>query len=448
MNDRIIAAVNYGELTGTLNPAQHGSNTAPILSSRALLNLDQELKDLHFHGTRTHDWALWNHGQRVIDTHFVFPLENADPKNPDFYYFDASDEVIRLAHSIDNQVFYRLGTSIEHSGEKHFNINVPKDFHHYAEILAGIIRHYTAGWANGFHYPMEYWEIWNEPDGVTNMWNGTREEFIEFFTVVLKRLKEEFPNLKIGGPALTWLNQDYFTELLNACKKAGVEPDFISWHSYTSNPAQLIAQPAAARKFLDELGFHKVETCINEWHYLLSWEGIQSSASSELYKRAVCGPTGLNGIDSAAFNLAVLSGWQSTPLDSAFYYGAGVDGNWGFRDVYRSFNKSFYSMKMFGQILSNCTDQVASHSFSSSIFTLGAWNQDKTKAMLLIVDYRGSSPVLDVQIDGLEHVSYLSARTLDNSHNNFSVPVEMHRSVLSLTKQDAGSAAFLVEFEL
>ncbi len=26
--------------------------------------------------------------------------------------------------------------------------------------------HYTEGWADGFRYDMEYWEIWNEADGM------------------------------------------------------------------------------------------------------------------------------------------------------------------------------------------------------------------------------------------------------------------------------------------
>ena len=28
-----------------------------------------------------------------------------------------------------------------------------------------VIKHYNSGWANGYHYNIKYWEIWNEPDG-------------------------------------------------------------------------------------------------------------------------------------------------------------------------------------------------------------------------------------------------------------------------------------------
>ena len=90
-----------------------------------------------------------------------------------------------------------MGTSIEHTKDIHFNTIPPTDFHKYADVCAAVVRHYTKGWNNGFKYDMQYWEIWNEPDcGGGKMWTGTQEEFAKFFAIVLKRLKDEFPELK------------------------------------------------------------------------------------------------------------------------------------------------------------------------------------------------------------------------------------------------------------
>ena len=75
-------------------------------------------------------------------------------------------------------------------------------------VCEHIIRHYNEGWANGFKLGIEYWEIWNEPDGKKPNgdqpnWSGTPEEFYEMYSVTAAHLKKRFPKLKIGGPALS-----------------------------------------------------------------------------------------------------------------------------------------------------------------------------------------------------------------------------------------------------
>ena len=154
------AEADFGRAAGTFNRKLHCSNTAPNLSNRGMWDFTDDYKKMNFTYTRTHDWPLWNAGQRVVDTHFIFPLMHLDPADPANYYFDATDEMIRIAQDAGSKVFYRLGTSIEHSGlrpeQKHFNSLPPKDYARYAEALAGIIRHYTRGWANGFKYDMQY----------------------------------------------------------------------------------------------------------------------------------------------------------------------------------------------------------------------------------------------------------------------------------------------------
>ena len=454
MKEKLAAHVDFNRITGKLNPKQHGCNMAPGLSNRGNMNLDAEIRALHFHSSRTHDWSLWNPGQRIIDTHFVFPLMKEDPADPSNYYFKASDAVIRNCRNTGMNIFYRLGTSIEHSGgeseEEHYNTIVPEDFEKYAEVLAGIIRHYTRGWADGCHSDMEYWEIWNEPDLGCRMWTGSIEEFIRFFVIVLKRLKSEFPELKIGGPGLCGLKEEFFRNMLAACREAGTAPDFISWHCYTSNVEQLAAQPARGREMLDSLGFTGTETCINEWHYgPLSWESVQRPATAEIFQTAVMGPAGLHGIDSGVFNLSVLAAWQNTPLDSGFYYGAGIDSNWGFRDPLRSWTKNYYSMKMFGEIIANYTDKVCSGSMpeAGTVRTLGALSEDGRGGALLVADYRGIETMLNVRIKGMDDAKFISARILDDTHDGAPIPVFMNNGILTLAKNRPGSAAFLVCFQ-
>ena len=95
------------------------------------------VKKMNFTATRTHDWALVNSGERIIDTHFIFPLINLDPADPTNYYFEPTDKILQRSFDMGLDVLYRIGTSIEHTGDVHYNSNPPYDFNKYAEVLAG-----------------------------------------------------------------------------------------------------------------------------------------------------------------------------------------------------------------------------------------------------------------------------------------------------------------------
>ena len=447
IGETFCAEADFRQTVGAFNLRLHSSNSAPNLASRGIWDFTPMFKKMKFHSARTHDWALWNPGQRIIDTHFVFPLIHLDPAVPTNYYFDATDEIIRLAQEAGCQVFYRLGTSIEHSGlrpeQKHFNSLPPKDYAHYAGVLAGIIRHYTRGWANGFHYDMPYWEIWNEAENDPTCWKGTYEEFIKFFVVVLKRLKQEFPELHFGGPAATAFQEPLIRALLKACKAAKVAPDFISWHGYSSQPDEFIQEPAKMRKLLEEEGFSNCQTAITEWHYLLSWEGIQNNMSPEKRKAAMEGPASLGGIDSAAFNLAVLSGWQDEPLDQAFYYGANPIGEWGFLDGLGQGNKNFHSMCMFGEFIHNCKSRIQTRKKHENVYLSGSLADDGRQGQLLVVDYRGKADALYLKIDGMDGAT-ATAEILDHEHNRTPATLNFADGTMKLHKNSPGSAAFLV----
>lgn len=460
-NMNLTAIADFNRIEGRIRPEQHGTNSAPVLATRSLRTFDDEHREMHFYASRTHDWALWNAGQRIIDTHFIFPLMHLDPADPANYYFKPSDAIIKHCRDVGMKVFYRLGTSIEHNAaDEHFNSCVPEDFEKYAEVLAGIVRHYVSDFADGCNYDdMIYWEIWNEPNLSVKAWTGDFMQFVDFFSTCVVRLKKEFPHLKIGGPALCGYAHFDIPLLIKACEEKGALPDFISWHYYGFEPDQLIGEPRKCRDLLDEHGWKNIETCVNEWHYVFGWQGIQSSSSWQGYRRAIDGPCGVNQIDSAAFNLAVLAAWQSEPLDTGFYYGANPESPaWGFRNE-RKLNKSFFSMKMFGEIMATCTKRVYSASGAyradgsewnyggKTVYTLAALSDDEKTGMLLVSDYRGERESLELDVAGMEDAKSVSAILLDENKDYAPVSVIWNGRKLILPKETQGSCAFLVTFE-
>ncbi len=437
--------IDFGTSKGTLRHRLHSSGFMPNISRQGIRDFSDAFEKLHFLEARTHDQALANPGQRVVDTHFVFPRINADPADPANYYFAATDHLFELCRSCGTKIMYRLGTSIEHTEERHFNALMPEDFEHYAEVLAGIVRHYNEGWANGYHWNIEYWEIWNEADIGPRMWSGTLEEYHRFYGVVAKRLKKEFPDIKIGGPAFAGLKEQPFSDLLTYCRYNGVPVDYISWHCYTDDVADLVAQPLRGRQLLDAHGFTEAETMINEWHYLTSWEGLHRNVSPEGYEKALNGPSGMFGIDSAAFNISVIAGWHDTPLDSAYYYGFG-DKTWGFTTPYLALNKNYYSMYLVGQMVTRFSNRVDARGGNENV-TILAGKDEAGNRGILIADYRGAELEIPIVVNGVGTIRNPVVALLDSSSNLKEIEADFTDNRLILHKKESGSAVFFITFQ-
>ena len=155
---------------------------------------------------------------RLMSTPMLFPLFRLDPQNPDNYLFAETDDFIANCLGSGTKLLYGLGAMIELS-EKHYYVYPPKDYDKWAEICINIMRHYNEGWANGFHHNIEYWEIWNEPEG-SYQWAGTWADYIRLYVTASKKIKQRFPNVKVGGPAISSLNFKLMDEFLTDVQTA------------------------------------------------------------------------------------------------------------------------------------------------------------------------------------------------------------------------------------
>ena len=195
-----------------------------------------------------------------------------------------------------------LGVTIENAHMiKAHRIFPPKDFSKWARICEHIVRHYNEGWADGFEFGIEHWEIWNEPDGniapVDNgMWHGTKEQFFEFYKVAATYLKNRFGDkIKIGGygscgfpfideiidekelsaayttiQTIKWQKRIryfkvFFEEFMDMIVKENVPLDFFSFHSYAGVKSNVMRQKYLDSR-LEEYGLTHIETHLNEWN--------------------------------------------------------------------------------------------------------------------------------------------------------------------------------------
>ncbi len=400
---------DFSQATAKFRPALHSSGYSPNFERTHSAHWDEQIKEMNFDYVRTHDLGLINCGCRAFDVQYMFPLMHLDPADPKNYFFATTDFMVDLQHAIGQKTFFRLGTSIEHTGLVHFAAEIPKDFDKMAEVFAGTVRHYVKGWGDpqGKVRLIDYWEIWNEPDGSNNMWsfNGgvndrdpknnrnaeRRELFVKFFVKVLKRLKSEFPDVKV--------------------------------------------------KMCKEEGFDGLEFIINEWHFI-----CKAGWGKNAKFRA---PDNMNDINSACYTLTVLSRLQTSRYDQAYIYGCRFYGNWGFYNYEtRELNKTFYALKAFGEIKKGSADICASASTEKDVTAFATKSADGKKAFLLVTDYYGRGTQIPVAVKGLKGVKKVSARVLSFEKDLEPFPVKMKDGKFTLSKPDAYSAAFLVTFDL
>lgn len=449
--DGIDASVDFAVSPGPVRPELHAASFVTRPTSHGYNNDDAVIRAMRLSAFRTHDAPLVSTGQRIVDTHFVFPLMHLDAGDPKNYFFDATDHFLEINFNLGMKCFYRLGSSIEHTGDWGANTLNPPDHAKYAEALAGIVRHYVRGWANGHHWldKMMYWELFNEPD-CDPCWRGTRAEFIDLFVTCLKRLKTEFPEIKVGGPAFTHVNEQYVRDLLAACKAAGTAPDFISWHCYCADPRKLLAMPDQMRRICADAGFPDCELVLNEWHYVPynSWDGVQGASSQEALERVLFGPGSMNGIDSAAFTVQVETGFHDTPLNQSYFYGCGYNGNFGYVDNLRRPTKVYYGLQATGEVVAACSDRAAAQVPARNLSVFAAWTNDRKGARLLVTDIRGKATEIKIAIGGLSAMRPTSVRILDNERDLVETDdFAWSGDVLTLRKAHSGSAVFLIALE-
>ena len=363
---------------------------------------------------RNHDASFFSGygGEHTVDVHRIFKDFDADENDPESYVFGPTDQYVLDTFSAGTKVYYRLGAAIEH-GHK-YGTYPPKDYLKWARICEHIIRHYTEGWAQGYHLDIEYWEIWNEPDcrngdGSYPCWQGTFEDFREFFLVTAKYLKETFPNLKIGGPAMAsvWSPVD---RLMPVFPDHGVYLDFYSYHWYGNSVEGFMTVLKLAREQADKYFGKQAETILNEYNYIKGWSGDDWTYSLNSER----------GLKGASLNAALMAVAQTSGLlDMLMYYDARPCGmNGMFHQVDYSRLKTYYTISSFSH-LSDMGTEVSGES-ADGVYTVAAGDGKGNGAMLVThYDDNDETEAKDVKLSfkgfgGKVKVTYY---LLDESHD-------------------------------
>ena len=413
-------SVDFQKEIGKINP-MHAVNNGPVCKVGAINQGWNDCNNLKAYAAagipyaRTHDSSFYpSYGlEHTVDVMAIFPNFDADVNDPASYDFVCTDNYMQMIEMAGTKVFYRLGHRIEHEVKKYGTLP-PKDFQKWAEICEHIIRHYTEGWADGFHMDIEYWEIWNEPDldpddsPNKRTWGGTQAQFFEFYHVAATHLKSKFPHLKIGGPAVAGRNA-WIKAFLSQLK---APLDFFSWHVYACDVQKVATRAAYIREQLDQNGFEKTESILNEWNYVTGWETLPLRYSHKMQRE----------LKGAAFNLAVMTACQDLGVDMLMYYDARPTGWNGLFDpsALDECYKAYYVLYAFNELY-KLGKGVKVLTEGENGYALAAANGDEAAVTLCHYDNDDAAAPkpFAVELNGLggENGTELEIYLLDETHD-------------------------------
>jgi xylan 1,4-beta-xylosidase len=394
--------VDCAKIDGVIRPL-HGVNSGPIHAGE-VLDLSDRHREIGVPLTRLHD-CHWPNAD-VVDIHTLFPDPKADPSRPESYDFRRTDDYIRSIVDIGSGIVFRLGENIEHTKRK-YHVHPPADPQRWAAVCAGVVRHYNEGWAEGFHYDIRYWEIWNEPENRPAMWTGNDEQFLDLYVTAARAIKRQSPGVLVGGPAFGYFGRMNGSQLeptpfvlafLARCKRDAAPLDFFSWHTYTNDPHELVRRARAVRRLLDEQGFTRSESHLNEWSLLPDndWGPMMTKdcfARQRWFERQ-------GGPEGATFAAAALVLLQDAPLDAANFYSADIH-DFGLFNEHGVPKKTFYALKAFKMLHDTPLRITIEDRPTGGVAMAAGVARSKSAATILASNFGSASQRLQLRVKSL-----------------------------------------------
>ena len=184
-------------------------------------------------------------------------------------------------------------------------------------------------------------------------------------------LKNRFPNLKIGGPAIAW-NEDWLERFFERIKDKHPPMDFLSWHWYGVEPNEMSKKGTRISKIAKRYGYGDAESILNEWNYVRGW-GDEFVYSIET----------MISIKGACFTSACMAAAQKNPnIDMLMYYDARPCAMNGLFDFYTMRPlKGYYPFYIYANLY-EMGNQVKSVSDDKDIYVVSAKNGNKAGIMI------------------------------------------------------------------
>ena len=402
MPEHATVRVDLSVPVGEIKP-MHGMCNGPVSYGADISGLFREIgvPEVRFDCTDTAMSAF------AVDVSRIFKNFDADPSDPENYDFSVTDKYVEAAYLSGARVLYRLGESVDL-----FGCGVPRDLdaETLARVCVNILRHYNDGWARGYYYDMDRFELLSFGE---DRRNDDNLEIFEKYRRLAGAIKLYDEKIKVGGMSFEGFDGDV-RDFLRFCKKNRVSLDFVSVDCFCGDVRTVADKARALVRYARTLGFAELEVILGKWSFAdpdaLGDADLKSALigngekhglmRKELFKsqRSVKGAAfaaafmlemgGVEGVASGYF-------YDSQPMVSPFC---------AIADRFGEPEKPFYVFKTFGELYRARTAVLCEveeqEKFAHTGIYATAAVSESGEGFVMIASFGGCG-VVDLRLDGM-----------------------------------------------
>lgn len=346
-------------------------------------------------------------GGYAVDISKIFRNPEGDPADPHNYSFELTDRYVEAALLSGAKVIYRLGESRDPLGAVG---NMPcDDIDLWARVCVNVIRHYNEGWANGYRFDIQYFELWSGSDDV--------KRDIEIYGRLANAVKMHDESVKVGG--MCYGDGSGSRELLRACKKHRYPIDFLTVESLSGNPADVRGELDSLAVFAKNQGLSGVEIILGRWMFVdndiigdvpvRKALQLNDRGSREARRNLALSARSVKGAAYAAATMLALNDAPGVATACFFDAQPAISPFCALTDRFGTPEKPFYAFRAFGELYKArnavlCVVDRQDGYAHSGIYASAA-TSDSGEGIILLASFGGCG-VVDLRIDGITEDQY------------------------------------------
>ncbi len=431
--------VDFGIPIGSIKP-MHGMCNGPVSYGADISNEFREI-GVPFVRFDCTDTAI---SEYAVDISRIFKDFDADPSDPASYDFACTDRYVEAAMLSGAQIIYRLGESRDPFGVVK-TVEAIQNLDTLARVCVNIIRHYNDGWANGRHYEIKYFEIWN--------CDNDNSADIELYGRLANAIKLYDESIRVGG-----MSFESFADarsILNSCKKKRIPLDFITVDCFSGDPERVGEEAERLLSYAKGLGLDDLELIVGKWAYAdaevlgdCSASEILSASSVTMREKRRKMFLSQRSVKGAAYSAALmLRLGEIDGISAACHFDAqpAVSPFCALADKFGTVEKPFYAFRAFGELYRAknavmCAVDRSEAYAHNGIFASAALSDDG-RGIVMIASFGGCG-VVDLRLDGISEDVYTAEVYMLDGVKNMdladSVPVSGMKKRLVLNVSEYG----------